>query len=465
MSKDFAEDLMQALIDKLYNTITGSSEDIKIPRNKFVTWLLPGISVEPEDFLFCAKGLGAGSDAEEDKKMYQQAFYFSKLFDFVPDISDPLVYTGEMEQSIFTSTQDTISSVYNDILKYSQVADHEITPEQQAKIQKFRNLMSVTKEVKNLVTDEIELRTEPGSITIAYETKMKEYIDAVDEYMDLLIYAQAATGSDPEAKRRVSAWANKGPTLRKKVNAAYDAWISQGYKNEYEQMNAFINQVTQRSMVLYKKDLQEKFERARLSNPGAGDAGDFYYTTLLPGNFATGGGWTEFTFYEKDCEDYYERSAGTNSSSYSKKSSSSKTSSSSSRSQSSTTKGAGLFKSVAKAAGGAIGTIYGGPVGGAFGSAIGNAIGGAVAGGGGGNSSGNSSYNYNQETKSDSGSGSSDSSFEKINTQQESKKFSVKFKFTQVPICRPFMDPGIFSMRGWRLSEDWFTFVSDKTIS
>ena len=479
---DHSEDLMTALIDKLYKTITGNDANVKIPRNKFVTWLLPGVPCEPEDFMFCAKGLGAGITADEDKQMYQQAFYFSKLFDFIPEINDPLVYTGSLEQSIFTTTQDTISSVYNDILKYSQVVDQEITPEQQAKINKFRDLMTVTKEVRNIITDELELRTEPGPITLAYETKMKEYIDVVNEYMSLLIGAQGATGSDSEAKRRVSAWANMGPILRKKVNAAYDAWISQGYKNEYEQMNAFINQITQRSMVLYKKDLQEKFERSRLSNPGAVDAGDFYYTTLLPGNFATSGGWTEFTFYEKDYEDHYERNAGHEGSSYRDESSSRKTSSSSfsnsSSSQSSfqkgtTKKSTGLFKTLGNIAGGAVGSFVGGPVGTALGSALGGALGNAVGGAGGGNgssessseSSSNSGNNYNRESKSESRSGSSESSFEKINIKQESKKFSAKFKFTQVPICRPFMDPGIFAMRGWKLSEDWFEFVSDKTIS
>ena len=477
MTTDYSVDLMQALIDKLYAVITGNDGNIKIPRNKFVTWLLPGIPCTPEDFKFCSKGLGAGSNALEDKEMYQQAFYFSKLFDFIPEINDPLTYTGELEQAIFTSTQDTISSVYNDILRYSQVVDQEITPEQQAKIQKFRDLMSVVVEEKDFITDEIKQVMKPGPITLAYENKMKEYIDAANEYMSLLIAAQGATGG-AEDKQRVSAWANMAPILRKKVNAAYDAWISQGYKNQYEEMNAFINQITQRSMVLYKKDLQEKFERSRLTNPGAGDAGDFYYTTLLPGNFATSGGWTEFSFYEKDYEDRYTRNAGHESSSYSNESSSDKKDSSSySRSssiqssygKSVTKKSTGLLKTLGSIAGGAIGSLAG-PVGTAVGSQVGGAIGNAVGGAGGGNrrsssSSNSSRSNYNRETKSESGSGSAVSSFEKIEAKKQSKKFSAKFKFTQVPICRPFMDPGIFSLRGWRLSEDWFKFVSDKAIS
>ena len=62
-------------------------------------------------------------------------------------------------------------------------------------------------------------------------------------------------------------------------------------------------------------------------------------------------------------------------------------------------------------------------------------------------------------------SGSSGSSFETVNINKVSKEFKVKFSFTQAPICRPFMDPLFFSLRGWRLSKEWFAFFNDKTVS
>jgi hypothetical protein len=480
MAMDYTADLMQALIDRLYSTITGDDENIKIPRNKFVTWLLPGIPFTPEDFQFCSRGLGAGATATEDKMMYQQAFYISKLFDFIPEINDSLVYTGALEQYIFSSTQASISSVYGNILKFSQVVCNEISPEQQAKIKKFRDMMFTTKEIQDPYIDDKTIHLNiPGPITVAYETKSKEYIEAVDEYMDMLIGAQGATGSDPEDKRLVAAWANKAPIMRKKVNAAYSAWISQGYKNEYEEMNGFIDQITQRSMVLYKKDLQEKYERSRLTNPGAGDAGDFFYTTLLPGNFATSGGWTNFTFSHKDLENYNERNAGQKSAAYAESSSSyshdvsSKSSMKRSYSahQSGRTKAPGVFSSVSKIAGGIIGGALGGSIGSAVGSAIGGIAGDIVAAPGSNSSAdsrssfeSNSSYSDKSRSDESSKSGSSDSSFETINIKNESQQFSAKFTFTQVPICRPFMDPGLFTMRGWRLSEDWFSFISEDTI-
>ena len=382
MSEDYtdrSEELMQVLMAKLYATITGDVENADImPRNKFVTWLMPGIPFGPNDFRCCSKGLGGGLNATEDKLILQQAFYLSKLFDFIPDINNPLTDTGKLEQTIFTSSQDSISSVYSDILTFSEVVDDKLSPEDEAKIKKFRDLMSVTKMKKDIITDEIQEVTEPGPITIAYETKMKEFLDAEDAYLTLLVNAQGATDSDPEGKRAVAAWANKADNYYRSVRAAYNAWISQGYKNEYEKMNAFIDQITQRSMVLYKRDLIEKFRKGKVNNAGAGGAGEFYNTLLLPGNFATSAGWTGFTFGASDYKNHYSKS-----------------------------KSQWGVKASAK---------FG------FGSAKGSASG----------------------------------SKERIQHEIKMKNFSASLKFTQVPICRPFMDPGIFSMRGWRLSKEYF---------
>jgi hypothetical protein len=307
MAKDRSEDLMQALVAKLYATITGNDGNIKMPRNKFVTWYMPGIPVVPEDFLYCSKGT-IGETAEKTKDLQHQAYVISKLFDYVPDVSNNKQFVDRsMQQTIFTTTQDTISSVYRDVLKYSRVVNLELSEKEKEKLQKFRNLLSVTKEVEDIITGEKKSVTEPGPLTIAYTAKMNDYIDAADQYMNLLIDAQSATGSDPEAIRRVAAWSNKSKFIRKKMEAAEMAWVSQGYKNEYETINAYIDQVTQKNMVLYKQDLLRKYNNGLLTSTNEGTAGDFYYTTLLPGNFATSPGWTEFTFYEGDYDTHYNK--------------------------------------------------------------------------------------------------------------------------------------------------------------
>lgn len=306
MPKDSSADMMQALVAKLYRTITGDNPDIKMPRNKFVTWMLPGLPFIPEDFMFCAKGL-IGDSAEATRERYHQAWALSKLFDYVPDVSNQFLDEG-MQQTIFSSTQDTISSVYSDVLKYSKVVDTPLSDKETAKLEKFRNLLTVTKEVVDIITDEKKQITEPGPIVQVYMAKMDDYLSAADEYMNLLIDAEAAQGNDPEAIRRVAAFANKSKFMRSKMEAAWMAWVAQGYKNEYEQIASYIEQVTQKSMVLYKKELQQDFRNGLLTSPQEGAAGDFYYTTIVPGNFATSPGWTRFSFYEQDYENHYDKS-------------------------------------------------------------------------------------------------------------------------------------------------------------
>lgn len=57
MPNDHSAELMKSLIAKLYATVTGDDSSIKIPRNKFVSWLLPEVPFVPEDFQYCSEGL------------------------------------------------------------------------------------------------------------------------------------------------------------------------------------------------------------------------------------------------------------------------------------------------------------------------------------------------------------------------------------------------------------------------
>ncbi len=385
MAKDTSADIMQALVAKLYSTLTGNDGSIQMPRNKFISWMSPGIPFLPSDFTFCAKGL-VGSTAEQTRDLEHQAWVLSKLFDFVPDISNQFVGAG-MEQTIFTTTQDNISSVYRDVLKYSRVVDMPLSDKEKEKLQKFRDLLTVTKEITDIITDEKKKVTEPGPVTLAYTAKLNDYIDAADEYMNLVIDAQSAKGNSEEAIRRVKAFSMKSKFVRKKMEAAYMEWVSQGYKNEYEQINAYIDQVTMKSMVLYKQDLLRKLEAGLQTSTNEGTSGDYYYTTLVPGNFATSPGWTEFSFYEGDYETHFNKqtsqwSAGVSAS-------------------------FGLFS-------------------------VGGSAGGSKV---------------------------------QVNTSQKASNFNAKFEFTQIPIVRPWFDPGFFAMKGWTLDQLWDLNFPGKKVS
>jgi hypothetical protein len=374
-------DLMQSLVAKLYNILTGDDESIDLPRNKFVSWFLPGVPFDPKDFKFAARGF-VGDTAEEINEAYHQAWVVSKLFDYIPDVSNDLL-TDEMKQTLFAGTQDTISSVYDDVLKYSRVVHRELSDSEKQKLKKFRDLLSVEVEETDILTDEVKTVTRPGKLTIAYTNAMNDYIHAADEYMNLKIDAMAATGDSEEAKRRVLAFANKSKFVRSKMEAASNAWVAQGYKNEYETIQAYISQVTEKNLVLYKQDLRKKLDSGKLTSPSDGD---FYYTTLLPGNFASSDGWTRFTFTEEDGETHFEK-----------------------KTNKWGAKGGvnfGLFSVGASASG----------------------------------------------------------SKNEYKTDAETTNFSAEFEYAQIPICRPFFEPGFFWMRSWTLDEIWdLTF--DKTVS
>ncbi|MFN8009693.1 MAG: hypothetical protein U0V70_22195 [Terriglobia bacterium] len=374
MPKDYSAysaDLMKSLIAKLYATVTGADENVKIPRNKFVSWLLPGVPFIPEDFLYCAKGF-SGADEQQKKDRYHQAFVLSHLLDFIPDVDNQFI-DNTLQQTIFTGTEDTISSVYGDVLKYSRVVHKELSKEEKEKLQHFRDLLSVTKEEEDLITGEKKTVTEPGPLTIAYNTYMNNYLDEVDDYVNFLV---SATADEIALKTKY---------IRKKMEAAEMAWVAQGYKNEYEQMTAYINQVTAMDMVLYKQDLLNKYNNGRLTSALDG-ASDFFYTTLIPGNFATSPGWTDFDFGERDYESHYDKET----------------------SQWGGSGGLNLgFFSIGGSAGG---------------------------------------------------------SKVEVNTDFKATNFSAKLKFTQVPICRPWFEPGFFTMRGWTLDKLW-DLNFDKKVS
>ena len=382
-------ELMEALMSNLYAVLTNDDTINNIARNKSVSWFLPGLPFLPTDFDFCSKGLRSDeADADEVHRLYTQAYNISKLFDFIPDT---FVESDKLSQTIFTTSQDTISSVYGDILMYSQVVAQELTPEQKEKIEKFRNLMSVTKEVEkvDLITDAVTIEqvTDDTPLTIAYFEKQAEYEMAFLEYANLIIDGLSATGKDPEAVRRVQAAARLTNLYKNKVDSVYKRWISQGYKNEYEQMNAYINQITQRDMVLYKDRLQARYDGGLLTNPAiGGDTGNFYYTSLLPGNFVNGG-WLGFTFYEQDYNTHYEKTVK---------------------------KGGG-------SAGVNLGVVR-------FG-------------------------------------GSGGSSKTELHKSMDYSKFRLSFEFAQAVISRPFMDPGLFSMQGWRLGPEWFEQYPNQVVS
>jgi hypothetical protein len=280
-------DLGKALTTQIYHTVLGGDDAVPPPKNTFFTWCTPGLPFSAEDLDFCAKGIFSAPTAEEMNTRLNHAFALGALLDFIPDVGAP--YSNDRQEGMYKpDAEKRLSEMYRQILRFSTTVSHDLTEEEQAKLEKFRGKLFVTKKVKDLVSDEEKEVIEESPLLHAYNEKMAAYIGAATEYNAKRAAAAGATG--PEGKAAVADWAMNAQMYALKVKAAADAWTAAGYRNEIDEINAFINQTTERSLKLWKQSLEEAYEKGVISSPEV--PLPFHYTTLVPGNIANAGGWT-----------------------------------------------------------------------------------------------------------------------------------------------------------------------------
>ncbi|MGZ5369029.1 MAG: hypothetical protein ACXWXV_07465 [Aeromicrobium sp.] len=315
--------LMNSVLGKLFDVLTNGDETAPASEDNFFSWATPGIPVEESDFEFLSQGLtgvvkkadvtelaaaggpGDGSTppppltpaqldqlrAQDTAGLYQQAENFARLVDFVPDVTS--AGNDAISRLSVMNNEGSLSDIYRYTLRMSQVMKTELPEDTKKKIADFRALLSTTTKKKNLI-DGTETDVQgPSPLTQVYFEKLAAYEDAALQYNSRRIDALAAT--DPAA---VHYWAMNANILRNRVKAAMADWVSNGYKNDYEEIAAFIDQVMQRDMALLKEEYRDELEKARLTGLASGS--DFFYSALVPGNFATSSGWTEFKFSSGD---------------------------------------------------------------------------------------------------------------------------------------------------------------------
>jgi hypothetical protein len=334
--------LANSVMAKMYDVLTNGDSTVPKSADNFFSWFTPGIPMDPEDFEFLTQGLtgvvkpaavaalvvpgspagaappaagaapasGSGTlsggqvltpdlinqlRAADTNRVYMQAEMISQLFDFVPD-----VVTGtnkQFAQFSVSNNEGTLSDRYAMLLKMSQVMSQELDDATKAKIAKFRALEQTTTQHKDLVTDEVTEVSGPSPLMQAYNTKLSAYNSAALTYNSARIAALAA--NDPAA---VQNWAINASILRDTVRAAMDDWQTNGYKTDVEEIAAYIAQVQQRDMKLLKAEYEDDLARATLTGISSGT--DFFYTALIPGDFATSTGWSGFTFSSGDISSY-----------------------------------------------------------------------------------------------------------------------------------------------------------------
>ncbi|AQZ62839.1 unnamed protein product [[Actinomadura] parvosata subsp. kistnae] len=285
------ESLARALRTQMYHVLMGGDASVKPPADAFLTWCMPGLPFEEGDFDFAAGGL-SGRTAEESKQRYQQAFTFAMAVDYLPDPQQPL--DGEEQQAIWENRDGSRMSVmYDEILKQSKVIKQSLTDAEQEELKRLRGMLTVTVTQKDLLGREKEV-TEDSPAVRAYNEAKQRYEHAVLTYNAKRIAAQAATGE--KGNVAVQDWELNGAIYRQDVDDAWASWGATGYREDIQEIRDRIEQITQRSMIHWKGDLQNAYRHAILSSP---EGIEFPYTTVVPAGFATSDGWTGYSLYHE----------------------------------------------------------------------------------------------------------------------------------------------------------------------
>jgi len=332
-------EIANAIMGKLYDVLTSGDETVPKSTDNFFSWCTPGIPMDPSDFQFLQQGftgvvkraavdtmreaVGTGGTpaaggttaasgttaaggtpapaltpaqldqlrASDTAQLYVQAEALARLVDFVPDVTK--INNDQFAKFAVMNDEGTLSEIYERTLKMSQVMQSELPDDVKQKIEHFQSLL-VTKTVKtDLITgDKVEV-SGPSPLVQIYNEKMAAYDAAALEYNSYRIDALSA--DNPKA---VQYWAINAHILRDKVRAAMADWISSGYKNDYEQIAAYISQVEGRDLTLLKQQYYDDLDKAKLTGLASGS--DFYYHALVPGSFATSTGWSRFSFSSGD---------------------------------------------------------------------------------------------------------------------------------------------------------------------
>lgn len=327
MADVLPEELMQTVLGKLYAVLTGGDESVApASQDNFFSWCSPGIPITEDSLRFLSTGLSGVfnenslakgedgkpiplTDAEKDKlrasdtgQLYMQAENLARIVDFIPDINTGV--NGGLSRLSIMENEGTLSDVYKYALQFSQVANTELSEGEKAQLERFKQLLQVKKTKKDVMTGEEIEYPDSSPLVEVYNQKMTVYIDAVLEYNTHRVAALAANNAEA-----VHFWALNAGALRKKVQAAMSDWVSNGHKNDYEQIVARIDQIQSKDLSLLKAEYKDTLDKTKLT--GIASGADFYYTSLVPGDF-TKGGWTKFTFKSSD----YEQHKSTKSTSY-----------------------------------------------------------------------------------------------------------------------------------------------------
>lgn len=328
-----AKQLMGVVVDSLYDGLTGGSAELPLPDNVMLNWVQPGIPFPESAFDFAIAGPYAGPTPltldyfrelvetlmgpqdeegatplpreqaiEQAKSMYQSHLLgsweqWSRLVDFIPlpvPTETATRWTSSDDEGkykhvsvVYAQSGHRLSDMYEDTLRRCEVADEELTEEEQAIIERMRSLLTETVEVEDFLTGEVREEQRDSRVMLAYKAKRSDYENAVTDYASRL--ARASTGSAQD----LIEWQRSGGIYRRRATEALREWESAGYKLDVERAQSTLNHILGSSMVVWKTNLLAAIDD--IKNNTTGQFGyPFFPATVLPGSFARSQGWSSF---------------------------------------------------------------------------------------------------------------------------------------------------------------------------
>lgn len=291
------ENVVNSLMGYLYMTLTDGKKTFTsgVGEDRFITWCLPGMPIDPEDLRFARVGLvGEGADeaarARDTALLTLQAANFSRLVDFIPDVRGQQIVS-------FQPGNKSLSSTYEAVLHQSKIADTPLTKEEQDRVTQARNTLYLEQEITDPDTGVKQVTTVDSPKLKAYKKFQASFEKEFLEYNSRRIKAEVATSAAD-----VLDFNENGTIYENRAKAALREWEVAGSQHEVERLQATISQMTNRSLLGWKQKLVDRLVFDKKKHP---TAGDYYPTSVIPASFLLPkAGWPRFNFEESEVKKF-----------------------------------------------------------------------------------------------------------------------------------------------------------------
>ena len=289
-----ADDVIKSLLEYLYSVLTGGNDQVPPSPDTFLTFCSPGTVLPTNAFDFAFRPIGSARDQNEVNSLIRQMREFAHLVDQIPD---PCAFRNKLAPH--QSAQNRLSEMYKQILKSSKIVDYKLSTTEAATLKKAEDFLKTERMVDDDPFDELPgelLPVDTAQVTL-YKQKERAHNDAKDLYLRRWLDAQMLAGE--EGKRAAMMWTRMGDIYFKEYLNALDDWKVNGFKNTVELARAKVNQLTEKSMVLWKQKLENMIVKHEQEDS---QMINFMTTTVIPSNFMRQE-WPEYTF----SKDVYDR--------------------------------------------------------------------------------------------------------------------------------------------------------------